>query len=104
MKATLLPLQGKYYGTEIQLESPDGEITTLVVGLRGDGTPSDRELQSSLGCSRQDYDENRAIVYSDWYGDEAPTPAQEAWSMYCCDGHYETQASHLAALEIVAAL
>jgi len=96
MQATLKPLNGKYYGTEVELVF-GGESTTITIYLRGDGTPSDRELRSSLGCSRQEFDNNELIL--EWGG--SMVPAQDMWNDYCCDSHYETQASFEAAQELV---
>lgn len=40
--ATLLPLEGKYYGTEVEVMV--GERKTLVTFWYGEGSPSEREL------------------------------------------------------------
>lgn len=46
MKAELLPLTGKYYGTEIRLTDDAGGASTLRIWHQADPEPSERELKS----------------------------------------------------------
>lgn len=68
---SLLPLEGKYYGTVIQ----DGSGKPILSFWDGTGDPSERQ---------------KAYFGDDW------TP--EAWADYCCDCHWES-ASALAMAE-----
>lgn len=93
---------GKYYSTEVELALGD-ETVVIPISTRGDGTPSDRELQHSIGCSREEYDRNDLVRWSAW-GEDTMVPAQDAWDDYCCNDHYETQDTYELAQEIVAAV
>ena len=45
LRAELLPLTGKYYGSRIALKNEDGRIDDqIVIWIMGDCTPSEREL------------------------------------------------------------
>ena len=67
LQAKILPLKGKYYGTEISITSPDEpRLNASIEVLISDPEwlPSEREL-----------------------GDES----LEEWKEYCCDNHYESR-------------
>jgi hypothetical protein len=55
-KAKILPLDGKYYGTEIKVETHDDSFD-ITVWWMGDFTPSDRELKQ-CGMSLDEWHEN----------------------------------------------
>ena len=57
MKATLLPLRGKYYGTLIEIE--DGFKHTISLWHSGSFEPSDRELEGI--CSIEQWRNNEKI-------------------------------------------
>ena len=66
MKAELLPLKGKHYGSVIEVEH-EGHSTTIEVWCNADFIPSDRELED-CHCSLEE-----------WYEE------------YAADGHFESQ-------------
>lgn len=82
MKATIKPLKGKHYGTEIEIE--DGDIkTSIKVWCNADCEPSQRELDS-WEITREQWDKNEVINNCDSYGEF------RAHEMVC-DGHFESQ-------------
>lgn len=92
MKAQILPLNGKYYGTKILIEHSGYESEVCV--WHATGAPSDRELQS-WGITRSQWDTG-SMVDDGWGG-----------KMSCreyADSHMETQASLEIAQAIVGAL
>jgi len=70
MKAFIIPLTGKYYKTEIQVDFQDG-YPPQVISLHhaGDSEPSVRELES-LGYTQKDWDNNVRIP--DGWGGSIP--------------------------------
>lgn len=59
MKAELMPLEGKHYGSIIKIT--DGKFRTEIkVWHNADYTPSDREL-ADYGATREDWDNNRKV-------------------------------------------
>ena len=53
LKAELLPLEGKYYGSRIALRSDDGQVDDQIeIWIMGDYTPSERELE---GWDEEEY-------------------------------------------------
>lgn len=63
MKAEVLPLRGKYYGTEVLIHLDDGsEWKTLFYVNRG--LPSRREYEQCVGCSECEGDSCDMIDYS----------------------------------------
>jgi len=66
MKAELLPLKGKYYGTRIDIT--DGETRIGPIDLWfSDYTPSDRELEV-YGVTREQWDNNSVEIDDGWGG------------------------------------
>lgn len=97
MKAKLLPLDVKYYGTRIVV----GDGVIEIWGCGKDSTPSVRELAGI--CTPQEYRDNvwlpdKTDGWSDKKGVHVKT------YMDICDSHYETQGDYEIALAIVAAL
>lgn len=94
MKAILLPLSGKYYGTEIRILDDDGEpITDINIWLNG-GDPSKRELKS-WGYTEQQWEQNELV-------DNGYDGKSYIRSMGLIgDSHYETKKSYEYALRIV---
>lgn len=84
MKAKILELSGKYYGTEIEVIFNSGEETTFEV-WHSTGVPSERSL-SELGCTIDDWKSNKSI--------------DDGWGGKCsvremiCDSHYESQETY----------
>lgn len=78
MSAAIAPLEGKYYGTRIEIKHPRGE-TEIVVWFMGDYQPSEREL--------------RGQTVPEWHEEGGAS-----------DSHYETKDGYEIALAIVRAL
>lgn len=81
IKAELLPLSGKYYGTEIHLKNEDGSQAEFIVWVNriSDGKPSEREQRAHT-------EQLVRYGYSDTEIENDPDLAYEI-----CDDHYETQ-------------
>lgn len=96
MKAELLPLNGKYYGTKIKVFFDDGGTTTLELWYT-DGEPSTREIES-WGHTQKEWDEN-ALVDNWGCGKERIKEMD-----YRCDSHYESKTTYDLAQLIVSAI
>lgn len=90
MKATLLPLRGKYYGTLIEIE--DGFKYTISLWHSGSFEPSDRELE---GITIEQWRNNEEVNLAG-YG---YIPAKEIVEI--CDEHFESRETYALALKIV---
>ena len=55
MKATLLPLSGKYYGTKILIEDKGLEAEVVIWDQYNDRSASPRELER-YGCTAEEYE------------------------------------------------
>lgn len=95
MKATIRPLEGKYYGTLIDIITDTGDDTTIVVWIPS-GDPSRREFES-WGYTEQDWKNN--IEVDDGWGGKVGIRSE-----YLCDNHYESTQSLAIAEKIVEAL
>lgn len=95
MQARLLPLRGKYYGTEIEIQFDNGITEVVKMWNNGSYTPSDRELVD-CGITRYQYNNNLIVDHDDFYGD---VPAREACEI--CDSHFESQETYENALRLV---
>lgn len=97
MKAKLKELEGKYYGTVVEIEYNDGKNV-----LKGEveiwlayGAPSIREIKAA-GVTKAQWDSN-AIIEG--------TGGETAQSVLdICDSHYETENSLTAAEALVNAI
>lgn len=81
MYAKILPLDKKYYGTQI-LFSNEKHVQIVEFSIRGDNTPSKRELEK-LGISLEDYLNNSKLEYFE-------EPYGLVRDLFT-DEHYETQ-------------
>ena len=102
MKCTVKPLEGKYYGTVIEVAN--GKATTefeIHSGIYGE--PSEREInrwfiETDAGVKRkatqEDWDNN--IPIKDGWGGFINIQAEDR----LCDGHYESKATYELAKEI----
>ena len=96
MKATIRPLKGKHYGTEIEVV--DGSISTVInVWCNADYVPSDRELEK-LDATRQDWDNN--VEIDDGWGGKIHIRSSDI----ACGGHFESKWQHELCKKIVAAI
>ena len=96
MKAKLLPLNGKHYGSVIEVT--DGDIkTSITVWCNANFIPSDREL-ADLGLTRKDWDTNAEI--DDGWGGKIRVQDMDI----CSDGHFESQWQHELCKRIVKSL
>lgn len=94
MKAELMPLEGKYYGTIVKVTLDDGETTEIKIWHSGDYTPSERECQCA-GISREQWLKNEMIDE----GSDGLVEAREILEI--CDSHFESQVSYWLAERIV---
>lgn len=95
MKAKLLPLEGKHYGSKIEIT--DGEISTIVtVWERGDGTPSEREL-ALHGITKDQWDRND-MVDNGWGGTERVRELD-----MICSSHFESEWQYQLCKKIISA-
>jgi len=77
IKARLLPLKGKYYGTQVEIETLDG-TETMQIWVRGNRRPSARQL-TQINMTEEEANEDG----------------------YFCDEHYETAISYWLASSII---
>ena len=85
MKATLLPLLGKYYGTEIEVDFEDNPNSNKEIITLWDSTgfvPSIRYLEY-YDYTQEDWDKNK--VCED----------------FICDSHFESKLTYERALKLV---
>ena len=85
MKATLLPLLGKYYGTEIEIyfeDDPNSHTETLTLWDTTGFIPSIRYLEK-YGYTQEDWDSGRT-------DDD-----------FICDSHFESKLTYERALKLV---
>lgn len=87
MKAKLLPLKGKYYGTKILLEH-NNLFTEIELNIRGDYRPSIREITKFGNFSRKDYENN--IQFRDSKSGDL-IKLKDLIDDSICDNHYETK-------------
>lgn len=101
MEAEILPLKGKYYGTEICVT--DGKYDTIIsVWCNADFAPSDRELENS-GVTRQQYNDN-SIVWEESWGNGEYSTVRARDRCEVCDSHFESQWTLDLARKIVKAI
>lgn len=101
MKAKILPLDGKYYGTKIEVT--DGKHNHhFKLWNNASFEPSDRELDGE--CTIEQWRSNEKITNEDcddsWYPDGIPL--QEMFDVG--DGHFESRETYATAVKIVAAI
>lgn len=94
MKAELMPLNGKYYGTRIKLTFDCGHEETIELWDSGSLVPSDREL-AEWGYTRKQWDSNEEV--DDGWGGVMPIRSADI----TCDGHFESVETLARAQEIV---
>ncbi len=88
MKARLLPLKGKYYGTEIEIIDDEGFEYVIRLWNSVNYEPSDRELDGI--CTIQQWRNNEFLpeVIDGWTGEKG-VHAKEAVEI--CDSHFESR-------------
>lgn len=95
MKAKLIPLNGKYYGTKIEIDFDDkGQIETLLVWETSNYNPSIRQLYK-MGYTKKQWDNNEFV--KDGYG--GLIPIRELGIIN--DNHFENELSYERSLKIV---
>jgi len=108
MKARLLPLKGKYYGTTIELTSDSGLIYEVALWNNDIMEPSERELEArGEGISLNDWRENRLVlvenINKEKVGGEIPDkirqPAREVVGPW--DDHFENKETYETARKLV---
>lgn len=85
-KARLLPLKGKYYGTEVEVKFLNGKKTGFSIWVNNSYVPSEREVVR-CGYTMDQYKKNE-MVDNGWKG---KCTVKEA--MDICDDHFESAES-----------
>lgn len=80
IKARLLPLKGKYYGTRVEIETLDG-TEIMQIWVKGNRRPSARQL-TQINMTEEEANEDGCF----------------------CDEHYETSISYWLANSIIDAI
>lgn len=93
MKAELLPLSGKYYGTRILITDDKGYQYEIKLWNSGSWEPSDRELESG-GISIEQWRSNEIIKV----GNDTIS-AKELVEI--SDSHFESRETHELANELI---
>lgn len=97
IKARLLDLEGKYYGTKIEISILGYKYVITLWNNTNDHNPSDRELAKN-GYTRKQWEMN-SLVKDGWGG---KIPIREVDIV--CDSHYECRRTYELAKYIVGAL
>ena len=100
MKAELMPLEGKYYGTLIKVTDGKEEIS-FKLWNSADFKPSDRELES-CGVTREQYENNEIVGREKLGNEEWEVTAREQCEI--CDSHFESEWTYKLALKLVDAI
>lgn len=94
MMAELLPLDGKYYGTEICIWYANNPTSNTVINIWiPEGEPSERAC-ANWDVTQEQWREN-IMVDNGWGGD---SPIK---TLFPNDNHYESELSYQVALKIV---
>ena len=97
MKAELLPLSGKYYGTKIRVVDDDGFGFEIKLWNSGNFEPSDRELDGV--CTIGEWRNNKILpLVNSWTG-EIGVSAKEVIEI--CDSHFESRVTHRMVVNLV---
>jgi hypothetical protein len=95
MKATLKPLTGKYYGTEVVIDFQDGEsVEVLKLWNNSDFQPSVRELDKH-GYTQEQWDNNEEV--DNGWGGKTEIRKMDLTS----DSHFESKLTYERALKLV---
>ena len=95
-KAYLLPIEGKYYSTEVEIRANDGLfLQTIELNIRESNIPSDRTL-NYYGYTREQWEKNE-MIDNGWGGKE---PIQQS-DIIIANSHWETRETHQLALYLV---
>jgi len=92
--AKLLPLEGKYYGTEIEIEFSNSQKEIITIWLRK-GEPSERALA--------EFD----LTTKEWMDNKNFDPSlgiKDDFRDYFCDDHHETEIDLIVANKIIETL
>ena len=92
MTATIVPLDGKYYGTRVCIKGENEVQSTIEIWHHDSSGPSCRELEL-WGHTIEDW-ENNVQVDDGWGG-------KISIREYIFDSHYETKSSYEIATRIV---
>ena len=95
MKAILLPLEGKYYGTKVEI-SEDNISYGINLWNNGNFEPSDRELDGI--CTIEQWRNNEILPSDDsWYPNGMPARL----ALEICDSHFESRETYSIACRLV---
>ena len=89
MKASIRPLDGKYYGTLIDITDDDGNEFQINLWNSCGFEPSDRELGGD--CTIEQWRNNDILPYEDGWGNK--TVRAKDW-VEICDGHFESRGTY----------
>ena len=96
MKAELLPLKGKYYGTKVKVTNDNGSEYFLTFWSGECREPSDRELKGQ--CTIEQWRDNEELPIEDGWGN----PTTRACDLVACDScHFESRETYATAKELV---
>jgi len=95
MKAELVELEGKYYGTEVVImdDDPNFQNGMIQIWVMGNWKASSRELESLRDNITDELE--REPTDKEWEDEQAD---------YFCDSHYETETSLEIATKLVEAI
>jgi len=95
MKAILKPLDGKYYGTKIEIHFDDGGDKSIIeLWDSGDFEPSIRELEL-YGYTQEQWGKNELV--ENGYGGKTPIREMDL----VCDSHFESKRTYERASKLV---
>ena len=95
MKAKILPLDGKYYGTKVEIVDDDGNDFTITLWNSCGWEPSDRELGDK--CTIKQWRDDVVLPYDDGWGN--PTVRAKDW-VDLNSGHFESRGTYRMARAI----
>lgn len=95
MRAELIPLDGKYYGTEIRLDFEDGgKEEFIILWESGDNNLSEREIEQN-GFTKEQYHNNELV--DDGHGKKIRIQLL----LQPDDIHFESEKTYRRALQII---
>ena len=96
MNARILPLDGNYYGTEVEIIDDDGNTFTISLWNSCGYEPSDRELNGE--CTIEQWRNNEVLPHEDGWGNK--TVRAKDW-VDLSSGHFESRGTYRMAKTIV---
>lgn len=94
MKAKILPLNGKYYGTRIVITDDNEHEYEITLWNCAEHEPSDRELDGV--CTIEEWRRNKPI-----YSEQDGMAYMARDIVEVCDSHFESRATYALAQKLV---